>query len=101
MEGRSGAPRADAASLVRNTDVAEPDVVVEGGGSHRGAAASGGLVVKAADEEELEFGDATMPGLNVLPAGDPPVCDVLSTHHLLHPSLVVIRIRSNRTTDEP
>ncbi|KAM0877208.1 hypothetical protein ACQ4PT_035642 [Festuca glaucescens] len=45
MEGRSGAPRAAAAALVRNTGVAEPDVAVAGRGRRRGSAASGGLVV--------------------------------------------------------
>jgi hypothetical protein len=65
------------------------------GGSRRGVAASGGLVVKAAYQEELGFGDATVMDLNVLSAGDPPVCVVLPTPHLLCPSLVVIRVRSN------
>jgi hypothetical protein len=64
------------------------------GGSRRGVAALGGLVVKAAYQEELGFGSATMPDLNVVPADDPPVCLVRSTPHLLSPSLVV-RVRSN------
>ncbi|KAM0821489.1 hypothetical protein ACQ4PT_072176 [Festuca glaucescens] len=70
MEGRSGAPRAAAADLVRNKGVAESDVAVVGGGRRRGAAASGGLVAAVEDQEEHGFRDATVPDLNVVAAGD-------------------------------
>ncbi|KAM0836031.1 hypothetical protein ACQ4PT_062577 [Festuca glaucescens] len=72
MEGSSSTAQAAAAALVKNTGVAEADVVL-GGGSRRGGATSGrGLVLKAADEEEHGFGGATVPDLNVqLPAEDP------------------------------
>ncbi|KAM0837439.1 hypothetical protein ACQ4PT_061653 [Festuca glaucescens] len=69
MEGRSGAPRVAAADLVRNRGVVEPDVAVAGRGRRRGAAALGGLVA-AADQEEHGFRGATVPDLDMVPAGD-------------------------------
>jgi hypothetical protein len=95
MEGRSGAPQAATAALVRNTGVAEPDVAMAGGGSRRGAAASGGLVVMTTDQGKHGFGGATVPDLNMVPAGDSPACLSRSTLYLLSPSVVVIMIRSN------
>ncbi|KAM0839335.1 hypothetical protein ACQ4PT_060403 [Festuca glaucescens] len=70
MEGTSGAPRAAAADLVRNKAVVEADVAVAGGGRRGGAATSGGLVAAAVDQEEQGFRGATVPDLNVVPAGD-------------------------------
>jgi hypothetical protein len=87
--------------LVKNTGVAEADVV-PGGWSHRGAAASGGgLVLTVADEQEHGLGGEIVPDLNVQPmAEDPLVCAILSTPQLICPYLMVIRVRSNRRTDE-
>jgi hypothetical protein len=93
MEGTSGAPRAAAADLVRNNAVVEADVVVAGGGRRGGAAASGGLVAAAVDQDEHGFPGATVPDLNVVPAGDTLVYPPRSTLHLLSPSLVVVRVR--------
>ncbi|KAM0827802.1 hypothetical protein ACQ4PT_067973 [Festuca glaucescens] len=73
MEGSSSTARVAAAALVKNTGVAEADVV-PGGGSSRGAVASGGgLVLKAADVEEHGFGGATVPDLNVQPVAEDPL----------------------------
>lgn len=69
MKGSSSTARAAAAALVKNTGMAEADVV-PGGGSRSGAAASGGLVAPAVDQEEHGFGGATVPDLNKVPAGD-------------------------------
>jgi hypothetical protein len=76
--------------LVKNTGVAEADVV-PGGGSHRGAAASGGMVAAAVDQEEEGFGGGSVPDLNVLPADDTVVYLARSILHLLSPSLALVR----------
>jgi hypothetical protein len=94
MEGSSSTARASAATLVKNTGVAEADVV-PGGWSRRGAAASGGgLVLTAADEQEHGFGGEIVPDLNVQPTvEDPLVSAILSTPQLICPYLMVIRVR--------
>jgi hypothetical protein len=94
MEGSSSTARAAAAALVKNTGVAEADVV-PGGWSRRGAAASGGgLVLTVADEQEHGLGGEIVPDLNVQPmAEDPLVCAILSTPQLICPYLMVIRVR--------
>ncbi|XP_071677085.1 uncharacterized protein [Lolium perenne] len=73
MEGSSSTARASAATLVKNTGVAEADVV-PGGWSRRGAAASGGgLVLTVADEQEHGLGGEIVPDLNVQPMAEDPL----------------------------